>query len=549
MRPTAAEALAQLRGGDNAPRPSAAAALAALRGEVPDFADVSGGASSASNSDQPAAIGGGYGILSRLGQKAVNTVRDLAADPVTAIDRGVDAFGFGLPRRMDAAATAAGNRVADLVDDQDRPGYDQIRAQQEAQRADYKQAHPEAATVADVTGSLVGGVGAASKIGGGLLRQAVGNAAIAGGQTLGDSGDLDKAKTDAVVGGGLTLALGATGKVVRSLFSPKTAAEETGAILDDIASRAGVSREPVEQAATRMSTARKAATSADYAASANDVVPINAKMRDVLRDPLFRQAHDRAEALAAKEGKMFTPLYDADGNVLGDAPIATLQSMKQRVSEVLKEAKAGMAGPAKAGTSQTFSAAEEAATKQQRRTLMTEAGKHSPAFARAEAKYAELSKPIGALRRGERFLNKGAYPDAAAIERDLARLTPEAQSGFRQGALEALKRQADRQVETVTGYRRLLKNTDLQDRVTAILPASERQSFRNMVERQGIWDAIRRLQNAPFLNAVKPVTSTVQAGRILGKQAGLGRAGAAVESTARLGGGELARFLAEAMRE
>lgn len=512
-----------------------------------DFADVSGGSSTTDGS-----VGGGYGALSRIGQRIITGAKDIATHPVETTDRLVDATLFGVPRRIEAGLDAGVNAIKGAVTGEDQLGYSDIRAKQEQERADYKAQHPDAATAADVGGSLIGGIKAAGKLapmGAGLIRSALSNAAVAGAQSLGDSGDPEKAKADAALGGGLTLALGATGKAVKSIFSPKTAAQEAGAILDDISARARVTREPVEQYAARKATERAAATKPLYDAARKDIVPISAEMRDVLRDPLFQQAHARAEQLAARKGIPFQPLYDADGQVLGDGSIATIQSMKRRINDILKEAKVGAAPVGPAGATQTLADEEVNAVRGMRRTLTEGAGKNSPAFAQAEATFAEKSAPITAARRGEKFLNKGSYPDAAAIEKELARLTPDAQEGFRQGALSALQRQADRQVETVTGYRRLLKNTDLQERVTAVLPASERQAFRNMVERQGIWDAIKRLQNAPFLNVIKPVTSTVQAGRILGKHAGLGAAGATVENTARLGGAELARYLAEAMQQ
>lgn len=500
----------------------------------PDFSDVSGGASTATG---PATAGGGYGTLAKIGEKITHGLSGAIQHPMETSQRVMDATLFGLPRRAEALGAALGGR-----------SYDEVRAEQEAERTRFAQENPETAKAADVGGSLLGGVGAASKVGGGLLRQALGNAVIAGGQTLGETGDTEQAKGSAALGGGLTLALGAAGKAVKSIFSPKTAAEEAGAILDDISKRARITRQPVEKYAETKAAERTAATKPLYDAARKDVVPITAEMRDVLRDPLFQQAHARAEQLAARKGIPFQPLYDADGQVLGDASIGTIQSMKRRINDILKEAKVGAAPVGPAGATQTLADEEVNAVRRMRRTLTEGAGKNSPAFAEAESKFAEKSAPISAARRGEKFLNKGSYPDAAAIEKEMARLTPEAQQGYRQGALTALERQASRQVETVTGYRRLLKNTDLQDRVTAILPASERQAFRDMVERQGIWDAIRRLQNAPFLNAVKPVTSTVQAGRILGKQSGLGSAGKVVESTARFGGAELARYLAEAMQ-
>lgn len=522
-------------------------------GDPAAFSDVSGGASTtADGGGSVGGVGGGYGALAKLGRHIITGATDVATHPMATAERVMDATFFGVPRRVEALGATAGSAVRSAVTGEPRRTYDEIRAAQEQQRGAYKAAHPEAAIAADVGGSLLGGIKAASKLapaGAGLLRQAAVNAGISGGQTLGDTGKPEDAATSAALGGVLTLALGGAGKLVRSIFSPKTAAEESAAILDDIASRAGVTREPAEQAAARMAGERAAATQPLYTAARGDMVAVTPEMRTVLEDPLFQQAHARAAQLAERQGKEFMPLYDTDGGVLDEASVATIQSMKRRINDILKEAKVGAAPRGPAGTTQTMADEEINAVRGMRRTLTGEAGKQSPAFAQAETKFAEMSQPITALRRGEKFLNKGAYPDAASIERELGRLTPEARQGFRQGALTALQRQADRQAETVTGYRRLLKNTDLQERVTALLPVSEREAFRDMVERQGIWDAIKRLQNAPFLNMVKPVTSTVQAGRILGKQAGLGAAGAVVENTARLTGGELAKYLAEAMRQ
>lgn len=471
------------------------------------------------------------------------------------LTRGIEAIPLGIGAAFQGLRQATGVESSDIV----REGVqgftggfgDEIGLTDKAKVDQFRQEHPFYALGANAAGMAANPLSriAPSSLPGQIATGVIGGGVVGAGEA--EDGQRGKgAATGAVLGGVVAGTVGLGAKALKSIFSPKTAQQEAGAILDDIASRAGVERAPAEQVAQQMATTRRAATGPLYDAARGETIAVTQDMADALHDPLFYQAHERARLAAQRAGREFVPLYDADGKVLDETAVGTIQAMKRRIKDILKEGALGMATPEAAGQTRKFSDEEAAAIGAARDRVVGAARRQSPTFDAAEQTYAKLSEPISALRRGELFLNATKYKDAAAVAADISRLTPEAQDAFRQGALTALERQASRQNESITGYRRLLKNTNLQERVAAILPVDQQAAFRNAVERNGLADAIRRLVNAPGAvnNVLKPIATVGRGARILGKQAGLGAAGKTVESVAGLSGAELARYLAEAMQ-